>query len=214
MEQNKDRLARILSEEEGKPLSEARGEIDFGASCFTITRSSIAASRAKLFRPIARMSRSGLSGSSGRRGWHYSRNYPSAVAVRKIAPALIAGNTIVLKPHEDTPLSALELAKLGEEAGIPAGVVNVVTGPGETVGESLVTSPIPRLISFTGSVATGKHIMRNAADHVTAISLELGGKAQFIVMDDTDLDAAVRRRFLAVSELRPGLYLQRTDLRS
>jgi lactaldehyde dehydrogenase/glycolaldehyde dehydrogenase len=127
-------------------------------------------------------------------------NYPSALAARKIAPALIAGNTIVLKPHEDTPLSALELAKLAEEAGLPAGVFNVITGPGETVGESLVKSPIPRLVTFTGSVETGKHIMRNAADTVKVVSLEMGGKAPFIVMEDSDLDAAVetalRSRFV------------------
>lgn len=193
MEENKDRLARLLSEEEGKPLPEALGEIDFGASWFhyyaefdrRIEGEIIPADRPDeqiwiVPAPVGVV--------VGIIPW----NYPSAVAVRKIAPALIAGNSIVLKPHEDTPLSALELAKLGEEAGIPAGVVSVITGPGETVGESLVTSPIPRLISFTGSVATGKRIMRNAADHVTAVSLELGGKAPFIVMDDTDLDAAVR----------------------
>jgi lactaldehyde dehydrogenase/glycolaldehyde dehydrogenase len=114
------------------------------------------------------------------------------VAIRKIAPALIAGNSIILKPHEDTPLSALELAKLAEEAGVPAGVLNVVTGPGETVGEALVKSSIPRLISFTGSIPTGKRIMRNAAENVTMVSLEMGGKAPFIVMEDCDLDAAVK----------------------
>jgi lactaldehyde dehydrogenase/glycolaldehyde dehydrogenase len=193
MEKNKERLARILSEEEGKPLTEALGEIDFGASWFhyyaefdrRIEGEIVPSDRPNeqiwiVPAPVGVV--------VGIIPW----NYPSAVAVRKIAPALIAGNTIVLKPHEDTPLSALELARLGEEAGIPPGVVNVITGPGETVGEKLVTSAIPRLISFTGSVATGKRIMRNAAEHVTAVSLELGGKAPFIVMDDTDLDAAVR----------------------
>jgi len=118
-------------------------------------------------------------------------NFPSAVAIRKIAPCLIAGNTLVLKPHEETPLSALELAKLAEEAGVPPGVFNVVTGPGETVGEMLTTSAVPRLISFTGSVETGKRIMRVAAENVTVVSLEMGGKAPFIVMDDCDLDVAV-----------------------
>jgi len=89
-------------------------------------------------------------------------------------------------------VAALELAKLSAEAGLPPGVLNVVTGPGETVGEQLVRSPIPGLISFTGSVATGKRIMRNAADNVTAVSLELGGKAPFVVMDDADLASAVK----------------------
>ncbi len=97
----------------------------------------------------------------------------------------------MLKPHEDTPLSGLALAQLAEEAGLPPGVVNVITGPGETVGEALVKHPIPRLITFTGSVATGQRIARNAAENVTLVSLELGGKAPFIVMDQCDLDAAV-----------------------
>lgn len=98
----------------------------------------------------------------------------------------------MLKPHEDTPLSALELAKLAQEAGVPNGVFSVVTGAGETVGEALVKSPIPRLITFTGSVETGKQIMRTAADTVKVVSLEMGGKAPFIVMDDADLDSAVK----------------------
>ena len=97
-----------------------------------------------------------------------------------------------MKPHEDTPLSGIELLKLAQEAGVPPGVVNVLTGPGETVGEALVKSPIPRLISFTGSVATGKRIMRNAADNVTVVSLEMGGKAPFVVMDDSDVEAAAK----------------------
>lgn len=193
VEQNKEHLARILSQEEGKPLFEARGEIDFGASWF------------HYYAEFDRRIEGEIipADHPGEQIWIVPApvgvvvgiipwNYPSAVAIRKIAPALIAGNCIVLKPHEDTPLSALELVKLGQQAGLPAGVVNIVTGPGETVGEELVKSSIPRLISFTGSVATGKRIMRNAADNVTAVSLELGGKAPFIVMDDCDLDAAVQ----------------------
>jgi lactaldehyde dehydrogenase / glycolaldehyde dehydrogenase len=101
-------------------------------------------------------------------------------------------NSINLNPHEDTPFSALELAKLGEEAGVPPGVVNVITGPGETVGEALVKSYVPRLITFSGSVSTGERIMRNAADRVTMVSLEMGGKALFIVMEDCDLDTPVK----------------------
>jgi lactaldehyde dehydrogenase/glycolaldehyde dehydrogenase len=193
VERDKERLARIISQEEGKPLQEARGEIDFGNSWFRyyaefdrrIEGDIISADKPNeqlwiVPQPVGVV--------VGIIAW----NYPSAVAIRKFAPALIAGNAIVLKPHEDTPLSALELAKLAEEAGVPPGVVNVVTGPGETVGEALVTSPIPRLISFTGSVETGKRIMRLAADHVTVVSLEMGGKAPFIVMDDSDLEAAVK----------------------
>lgn len=193
IEQNREHLARILSQEQGKPLAEARGEIDFGASWFHY----YAEFDRRIEGEIIPADKPGeqiwivpspVGVVVGIIPW----NYPSAVAIRKIAPALIAGNCIVLKPHEDTPLSALELVKLGQQAGLPPGVVNIVTGPGETVGEALVKSSLPRLISFTGSVPTGKRIMRNAADHVTMVSLELGGKAPFIVMEDCDLDAAVK----------------------
>lgn len=193
IDRDQDRLARILSQEQGKPLSEAQGEMAFGNSWFRyyaefdrrIEGDILAADHPDeqlwiVPAPVGVV--------IGIIPW----NYPSAVAIRKIAPALIAGNAVILKPHEDTPLSALELLKLGEKAGVPAGVVSVLTGPGETVGEALVKSPIPRLISFTGSVATGKRIMRNAADNVTMVSLEMGGKAPFIVMDDSDIEVAAR----------------------
>jgi lactaldehyde dehydrogenase / glycolaldehyde dehydrogenase len=193
VDQNRDRLARLLSQEEGKPLSEAHGELDLGNSWFRyyaefdrrIEGEILAADKPNeqlwIFRqPVGVV--------VGIIPW----NYPMGVAVRKIAPALIAGNAIVLKPHEDTPLSALELGKLANEAGVPPGVVNIITGPGETVGAALVRSPIPGLITFTGSVETGKAIARSAADNVTLVSLELGGKAPFIVMDDCDLEEAVK----------------------
>ncbi|HWD40373.1 MAG TPA: aldehyde dehydrogenase [Fimbriimonas sp.] len=193
VEREKERLARILSEEEGKPLTEARGEIDFGASWFHYYAEFDRRMEGEII-PSERPDEqiwivpAPVGVVVGIIPW----NYPSAVAIRKIAPALIAGNAIVLKPHEDTPFSALELAKLAGEAGVPPGVVNILTGPGETVGEALVKSPIARLISFTGSVATGKRIMRNAADNVAMVSLEMGGKAPFIVMEDCDLESAVR----------------------
>ena len=198
VEENKGRLAKILSEEEGKPLAEAEGEIDFGASWFHY----YAEFDRRIEGEIVPADRPGeqiwiVPAPVGVVAAIIPWNYPSAVAIRKIAPALIAGNSIVLKPHEDTPLSALELARLGEEAGVPPGVVNIVTGPGEITGEALVNSPIPGLITFTGSVATGKRIMRNAAENVTVVSLELGGKAPFIVMDDCDIDEAVRAAVFA-----------------
>jgi lactaldehyde dehydrogenase/glycolaldehyde dehydrogenase len=104
---------------------------------------------------------------------------------------LIAGNTIVIKAHEDTPLSALALAEIIVQAGVPDGVVNVLNGAGETVGEALVTDPRVNLITMTGSVPVGKRIMEVASRHLTPVSLELGGKAPFIVLADADLDAAV-----------------------
>jgi len=192
IDRDREKIARTITLEEGKPLSESLGEVDFGNSWFRYYAEFDRRMEGEILpadRPNEQL-------------WIVSQpvgvvtaiipwNYPFAVAIRKIAPALIAGNTIVLKPHEDTPLSALELARLADEVGIPPGVVNIITGPGETVGEQLVKNPIPRLITFTGSVETGKRIARNAADNVTFVSLELGGKAPFIVMEDCDLDAAV-----------------------
>jgi lactaldehyde dehydrogenase/glycolaldehyde dehydrogenase len=118
-------------------------------------------------------------------------NYPAALFARKVAPAIMAGNAIVLKPHEDTPLTALALAKIIEEAGVPPGVVNVVTGAGQVVGDSLVRDPITQMVSMTGSVRGGREILAAASENITPVSLELGGKAPFIVLDDADLGAAV-----------------------
>lgn len=193
IDRDRDRLARVISQEQGKPLTEALGEVEFGNSWFRYYAEfdrRIEGDILPADKPNEQIwiTRAPVGVVVGIIPW----NYPFAVAIRKIAPALICGNAIVLKPHEDTPLSALELAKLGAEAGLPPGVLNIVTGPGETVGEMLVKDPIPRLISFTGSVPTGKRIMRNAADNVAMVSLEMGGKAPFIVMDDTDLSLAVK----------------------
>ncbi|MEM7388152.1 MAG: aldehyde dehydrogenase family protein, partial [Verrucomicrobiota bacterium] len=192
METQKDTVARLLTSEVGKPLAEAEGEVDFSIGWMRywaefdrrIDGEILTADKPNeqlwiIPQPV------GVT--VGITAW----NYPYALAVRKIAPALISGNTIVLKPHEDTPLAPIELLRLAEEAGVPPGVVNLVTGPGETVGEALTTHEIPGLISFTGSVPTGQRISQVAANHLTTVSLELGGKAPFIVMDDCDLDAAV-----------------------
>ena len=111
---------------------------------------------------------------------------------RKAGPAIASGCTMVLKPSEETPLSALALAVLAEEAGIPAGVFNVVSGDAPAIGGALMTSKTVRKITFTGSTAIGKLLMRQAADSVKKLSLELGGNAPFIVFDDADIDAAVQ----------------------
>jgi len=121
-------------------------------------------------------------------------NFPVAMVTRKAAPALAAGNCMVLKPAEATPLSALAVAALGEMAGLPAGVFNVVTGAREdapAIGKALVDSPLVRKIGFTGSTAVGKQLMRDCAGDLTKISLELGGNAAFIVFDDADIEAAL-----------------------
>lgn len=118
-------------------------------------------------------------------------NFPLSLICRKVGPALIAGNTVVVKPHEITPLCGLMLAALFEEAGTPHGVINFVTGNGLEVGQALVENPVTQLVTLTGSVRAGRQVMQTAAQNITQVSLELGGKAPFIVCDDADLDKAV-----------------------
>ncbi len=192
IDQHRDEFAQLLSKEVGKPLAEAYGEVDFGNTWFRYYAEFDRRIDGDILAPDHPNEQLWIIPCPvgvvvGIIAW----NFPFALAIRKIAPALIAGNSIILKPHEDTPLSELALVKLAAEAGVPPGVVNVLTGPGETVGEALVKSPIPGLISFTGSVPTGKRIAQVAAENVTAISLEMGGKAPFIVMDDCDVETAV-----------------------
>ena len=117
-------------------------------------------------------------------------NYPLYIAVWKIAPALAAGNTLVVKPASQTPLTTLEFAKLIERAGVPKGVLNVVTGPGETVGAELASNPKVDMVALTGDTSTGREIMRAASSTVKRVHLELGGKAPMVILPDADLDAA------------------------
>lgn len=185
-------LARLVVLEQGKPITEARGEVGGAAEFFTY------------FAEFARRIQGEIlpSDLAGEQIWIQRVpvgvvvgiipwNYPAALVSRKVAPAMIAGDTIVLKPHEDTPLSALYMARLMAEAGVPDGVVNIVTGVGATVGAALTGHPGVDLITMTGSVPTGRRIMETAAHHLVPVSLELGGKAPFIVMEDADLDLAV-----------------------
>ncbi|MBJ7880127.1 aldehyde dehydrogenase [Gelidibacter salicanalis] len=118
-------------------------------------------------------------------------NFPLALAARKLGPALIAGNTIVIKPASETPLATLELGYLANKVGIPAGVINILTGPGRLMGNALVENPITKMVTMTGSTTVGQQIARNAAVNLTHVQLELGGKAPFIVFEDADIDAAV-----------------------
>jgi lactaldehyde dehydrogenase / glycolaldehyde dehydrogenase len=187
-----DTLARIVVAEQGKPLNQALGEI--GA---TETFLRYAAENARRIEGDILPSDSPSEEVWIRRVPHgvvvglTAWNYPSALAARKMGPALVAGNTFVLKAHEFTPLSGLALAALSEQVGFPAGVFNVVTGVGRIVGEALVTSPLSDLVTMTGSTRAGKEIYRAGAELIKVIRLELGGKAPFIVMDDADIDAAV-----------------------
>jgi len=185
-------LARIVVAEQGKPLNQAMGEI--GA---TETFLRYAAENARRIEGDIIPSDSRNEEVWIRRVPHgvvvglTAWNYPAALATRKLGPALVAGNTFVLKAHEFTPLSGIALAFLAEQVGIPPGVFNVVTGLGRTVGETLVTSPLSDLVTMTGSTRAGKEIFRAGADLIKVLRLELGGKAPFIVMEDADIDAAV-----------------------
>ncbi|HOO46240.1 MAG TPA: aldehyde dehydrogenase family protein, partial [Deltaproteobacteria bacterium] len=118
-------------------------------------------------------------------------NFPFLMAVWKIAPALIMGNSLVLKPATDTPLSALELSKIIAECDLPPGVFNIITGPGSVIGEELCTSPLVDKVALTGSTETGRHVMKLASDTIKKVTLELGGKSPTIILDDADLDMAV-----------------------
>ena len=186
-------LARLVVAEQGKTITEARGEVgDAAAGFFDYYATFERAQVGSMFAPdepneqlIVRSVPYGVV--VGIIPW----NYPAALFARKVAPAIMAGNAIVLKPHEDTPLAALALAGIVEEAGVPPGVVNVVTGAGRTVGDALVRHPITRMVTMTGSVRGGAEILAAAAENITPVSLELGGKAPFIVLEDADIAAAV-----------------------
>jgi len=186
-------LARLIVSEQGKPINDERGEVGGAAEFFSYFAEFARRIEGEILPSDARdeqiwIQRVPVGVVVGIIPW----NYPAALVSRKVAPAMIAGDTIVLKPHELTPLSALFMARLFQEAGVPPGVVNIVTGAGTTVGERLTSAPGVDLITMTGSVPTGRRIMQTAATHLTPISLELGGKAPFIVMPDADLDLAVR----------------------
>ena len=191
--QNQDQLARLLSQEQGKPLAEAKGEIAYGASYIDWFAEEARRNYGDVV-PAAKpdtqilVLKQAIGVVAAITPW----NFPNAMIARKVAPALAAGCTIVIKPAPDTPLSALALANLAEEAGIPRGVVNIVpTTQTEAVGTMLTTHPDVAKVSFTGSTNVGRLIMRNGADTVKKLSLELGGNASFIVFDDADIDAAV-----------------------
>ncbi|MBV1875468.1 MAG: NAD-dependent succinate-semialdehyde dehydrogenase, partial [Cycloclasticus sp.] len=189
---NQEDLAIIMTTEQGKPINEARGEILYGASFVewfaeeakrvygdTIPAPSEDKRIIVIKQPIGVV--------AAITPW----NFPNAMITRKCAPALAAGCPVIIKPAPETPFSALALAELGQQAGIPSGILNVVTGQASIIGAELTSSPIVRKLSFTGSTAVGKTLMRQCADTIKKLSLELGGNAPFIVFDDADLDAAI-----------------------
>jgi succinate-semialdehyde dehydrogenase/glutarate-semialdehyde dehydrogenase len=185
-------LAVIMTAEQGKPLAEAQGEILYGASFaewFAEEAKRVYGDTVPMAQPGKRIIvlKQPVGVCAAITPW----NFPSSMITRKAAPALAAGCPVVVKPAVQTPFSALALAALAEEAGFPPGVFSVLTGPAEEIGGELCASPAVRKVSFTGSTRVGKILMRQCADTVKKVSLELGGHAPFIVFDDADLDEAV-----------------------
>jgi succinate-semialdehyde dehydrogenase / glutarate-semialdehyde dehydrogenase len=201
-----DELGALVSREQGKPLAEGRGEVAYAASYIEWFAEEATRSNGEVIPPPV----------SGRRLFALKEpvgvvaaitpwNFPAAMIARKIAPALAAGCTVVAKPAEDTPLTSLALVKLAEEAGVPPGVLNMVTASRAhtpKVVDVWLADPRVRKITFTGSTPVGKHLARASADTLKKCSLELGGNAPFIVFDDAELDAAVEG--LMVAKFRNG----------
>ncbi len=194
MQERKEKLARLLTEEQGKPLKEARGEIEFAAS-FLLW---YAEEASRIYGEMVPATK------RNKRLWVVPKpigvvaaitpwNFPAAMVTRKVAPALAAGCTVVLKPAELTPLSAIEIVKIFEDAGLPKGVLNMVAGDPEEIGEALMESKDVRLVTFTGSTEVGKLLIEGSAKTVKKLSLELGGHAPFLVFEDADLNLAAEQ---------------------
>ncbi|MEX3786437.1 NAD-dependent succinate-semialdehyde dehydrogenase [Paraburkholderia sp. BR14374] len=195
---NQEALAEIMTREQGKPLAEARGEIGYAASFiewFGEQAKRIDGDVIPSPNPDQRLvvTKEPVGVCAAITPW----NFPAAMITRKAAPALAAGCTIVIKPANETPLSAFALAALAEEAGIPSGVINIVTGKSREIGLEMTSSPLVKKLTFTGSTEVGRLLMRQCSDTVKKVSLELGGNAPFIVFDDADLEAAIEGALLS-----------------
>ncbi len=190
--QHQDELARIMTLEQGKPLAESRGEIAYGASFVEWFAEEGKRVYGDLIpAPVASQRLLVMKQPVGVVAAITPWNFPSSMITRKTAPALAAGCTVVLKPAPQTPFSALALAELAHQAGIPAGVFNVVTGDASAIGSELTSNSLVRKLSFTGSTQTGRLLLQQCAHDIKKVSLELGGNAPFIVFDDADLEQAV-----------------------
>jgi len=189
---NQEDLAQIMTAEQGKPLTESRGEIAYGASFIEwFAEEGKRTYGDTIPSPWADKRIVVMKQPIGVCALITPWNFPNAMITRKAGPALAAGCSVVIKPAGQTPFSALALAELAERAGIPKGVINILTGDSKAIGNEWCASPTVRKLSFTGSTETGRVLMRQCADTVKKLSLELGGNAPFIVFDDADLDAAV-----------------------
>jgi succinate-semialdehyde dehydrogenase/glutarate-semialdehyde dehydrogenase len=185
-------LARLMTAEQGKPLAESQGEIGYAASFLEWYAEEAKRSYGEIVpevKPGSRIlvTKEPIGVVAAITPW----NFPAAMITRKLGPALAAGCTLVVKPAEDTPLSALAIAELAHRVGVPPGVLNVVTGQPEPIGEALTSSPRVRKLSFTGSSAVGRLLLSQCAPTLKRVSLELGGNAPFLVFDDADLEAAL-----------------------
>lgn len=197
--ENQEDLAQILTAEMGKPLAEARGEIAYGASFIDWFSEEGRRINGDIPQPHMTDKRiMVLKQPIGVFGAITPWNFPNAMITRKLAPGLAAGCTAVLKPAEQTPLSALVLAELAERAGIPAGVINIVNGmDAPAMGLELTSNPLVRKITFTGSTEVGRLLMKQSADTIKKVSFELGGNAPLIVFDDADIDQAVQETIVS-----------------
>jgi succinate-semialdehyde dehydrogenase / glutarate-semialdehyde dehydrogenase len=193
MMENQEDLAILMTREQGKPLTESRGEIAYGAAFVEWFAEEAKRVYGDIIPTVAESRRlmvfkQPVGVCAAITPW----NFPNAMITRKCAPALAAGCTVVVKPASFTPYSALALAELGERAGIPKGVFNVVTGSAKEVGGELTGNDLVRKLSFTGSTEVGKILLKQCADTVKKVSMELGGHAPLIIFDDADLEAAVK----------------------
>jgi len=190
--EHREDIARIMTAEQGKPIAEARGEVTYAASYiewFAEEGKRIYGDLIPAHQPNLRIMvmKQPIGVAAAITPW----NFPAAMITRKAGPALAAGCPMIVKPASATPLTALALCKLAMEAGIPPGILSCITGSAVEISDAFCASPDIRKISFTGSTEIGRELMRNAAQNITKLSLELGGNAPFIVFDDADLDAAV-----------------------
>ncbi len=219
LHEHMDDLALLLTSEQGKPLAEARGEIAYAASFLEWFGEEAKRAYGDVIPPPAHgmrivVTKEPIGVTAGITPW----NFPAAMIARKAAPALAAGCAMVVKPAEQTPLSALALAELAERAGVPRGILSIITGSAAdapSIGGELTSNPIVRKLGFTGSTEVGKLLMAQCAGQVKKVSLELGGNAPFLVFDDADLDAAVAGAMIVqVPELRADLHQREPDLRA
>jgi len=198
VKKHKRKIAEIITLESGKPIQESNVEVDYGASFIEWSAEQALRIKSDIFEPPE----------SGKKLFTIRRpigvvaaitpwNFPLAMVTRKVSSAVAAGCTVILKPSELTPITALELGSLSLDAGFPPGVFNIVNGEPEMIGKVLSTNPLIKKITFTGSTEVGKLLMKNSSSTVKNISLELGGNAPFIVFSDADLDEAINGFMMA-----------------